>query len=53
LDNDPGLAVALLVITWIVQGIINAGKTAQILQLQKEVANLRKRADSAVTPSSE
>ena len=43
MDNDP--AVALLIITWIVQGLINTNRTGQILRLQKELADLKKRVD--------
>jgi hypothetical protein len=44
LENDP--AMALLVITWIVQGIINSNKTGEILRLQKEIQDLKKTADA-------
>ena len=43
LDNDP--AVALLIVTWIVQGLINTNRTGQILRLQKELADLKKKVD--------
>jgi hypothetical protein len=35
-------AMALLVVTWVVQGIINANKTGEIQRLQREVEELKK-----------